>query len=224
MVAQPECVCVVQISNFFRVSVAWGGHHFWLFTLCRCRLFCGPLASHKKNELQSIIISSSNMAGLSRIFQAIFGNGNRSPSMDYSNPFLQWFNIGALLMVVLPMLVAAFARNGDGGGHWWNYLWRNDGDDEEDNNSNDEDGQTWWERIAGAGNHPLELFVYLSALVVFGALIWFGNRIFRRGAFTLPLLTALLVFSIMALLLALVLAAPVRHALRSKDADLHCLL
>lgn len=171
------------------------------------------------------------MSFFKRLSALLFGSDgakNRSPGMEYSNPFLQWFNIGAVLTVLLPLLfliLSSSNRRDEGGeegnGNWWTNLWGNGGDQDENNDNNNADGRSWWSRVwgdgednpdeRGAANLPI-LFVYLYSLLIFLGLVWYANRVFRRGAFTLPLLTALLVFFNMALLLALVLAAPVSGA------------
>lgn len=174
------------------------------------------------------------MSFFKRLSTALFGTDgakNRSPGMEYSNPFLQWFNIGAVLTVLLPLLFMIFSslnrRDEEGGernGNWWSNLWGY-GDQDENNDNNNADGRSWWSRLWGDGEGNADergaaslpsLFVYLYSLLIFFGLVWYANRVFRRGAFTLPLLTALLVFFNMALLLALVLAAPVSGASRQQ--------
>lgn len=93
-----------------------------------------------------------------------------SSDSDTSRPMnnaVKTWNVAAGATVLLPLLVLMFASifSGEGGGGggggeggFWNWSWfRNEGAQEENGG-------------------PL-VFVYLWSLVLFGVLVWFGNRV-----------------------------------------------
>lgn len=150
-------------------------------------------------------------------------NRNRSPALEYQSPFLLSWNIGALASLVLPLLISLIIpRNRREGGeeetNWWNWGGNNNNNGNNQDNNN-QDGQSWWQRLFGGDRDDpeqrgmgggVELFVYFYVIAIFGGLVWYGNRILRRGAFTLPLLASMFYLSNMSFLMTIVLAASVR--------------
>mmetsp|Transcript_24446 Transcript_24446/g.40518 ORF Transcript_24446/g.40518 Transcript_24446/m.40518 type:complete len:281 (+) Transcript_24446:46-888(+) len=71
------------------------------------------------------------------------------------------------------------------------------------NNNNQNSGWWWWSRNneedqdrrreENQGKGAV-IFAYLWTLLVFGALVWYGNLVFRRNAHPLPLVSAMVVF------------------------------
>jgi hypothetical protein len=109
------------------------------------------------------------------------------------------FNIAAGATVILPlfmwMIACLVGGDRDGGGEensWWS--WGN------------RDGEGWW------GNQPAEErgqgvalgFVYFWSLVLFGGIVWYGNRVLEKDNKELlkGFLVTLIVFTNLALMLA----------------------
>jgi hypothetical protein len=117
--------------------------------------------------------------------------------MNGQNAVLLTFNIMAGATVLLPLFIWMIAglvtRDGEGGGgeenRWWSW-----GDREEG----------WWGRAEEREQGVTLGFVYFWALLLFGGIVWYGNRVLQNDSKEQikGFLVTLIVFTNLALMLA----------------------
>lgn len=138
-----------------------------------------------------------------------------------ADPLLQWWNIGAVVSFLLPLMIMSISRlsnraegnNNNNYNFYYNYNNNQGGDGDGDGGGEGEDDQMqeyWWrnqrnEEIEGRGKAAITI-TYLWVLVMFIALILYGNIVLKRNSEFVVLQATIVMFANFAFVIMILLS------------------